>query len=94
MGTFWVKDFPQVKWAPRPPELPWEPFALWLAFVFVWAASGWLAHAYMMHDLRKQRLLNKSDHDLVWTCMVVAPLAVFIAFLMFITPDDRKKDVP
>ncbi len=93
MGTFLVKDFVKVKVPLHPPELPWEPVLLWLAAIFIWAAVGWLSHAYMMYDLRKQRLLNARDHDLVWTCVFIAPLAVFIAFLMFITPDDRKENL-
>ena len=80
---------PTFKMPASPPDLPVEPLLLWVAVVFIWAGCGWLAHAYMMHDLKKRRLLNTSDHRLVYTCIMVAPLAIFIAFLMFITPDDR-----
>lgn len=90
MLASFVSKFPH-KFQPRPAELPLEPF-LWVTVAaFVWFAAGWLAHAYMMHDIRKRRFLNPSDHRLVWTCMAVAPLAAFIAFLMFITPDDKKE---
>lgn len=87
MGTFWVKDLVPKSQYLRPTELRWEPILFWLAFIVVWIGIGCLSHFYMLYSERKRRLLNQRDYNLVWTCIVVAPLALVIAFLMFITPD-------
>lgn len=74
-----------------PPELPLAPFLWWIAAIVVWAMVGWLAHRYMLYDIKKRRLLNPEDHNLALTCVLVAPFAALIAFLMFLTPDERKE---